>query len=78
LLAESTGRKFAVRPVILFSGWFVEQGKGTTRELWVLNPRVLPEFLEHEPQSLPAEDVKLASFHLSRFIRAEEASRAKR
>lgn len=72
LLAESTGRKFPARPVILFPGWFVEQGKGTTREIWVLEPKALPGFLGHEPAVLTAEDVKLASFHLARFIRANE------
>jgi len=72
LLAESTGRKFPARPVILFPGWWVEQGKGTTREVWVLEPKALPAFLDHEPVILTAEDVKLASFHLSRFIRVKE------
>jgi hypothetical protein len=78
LLAESTGRQFAVRPVILFPGWFVEQRKGTTREVWVLEPKALPDFLGHEATVLNPEDVKLASYHLSRFIRAEELSRARR
>lgn len=72
LLAESTGRKFPARPVILFPGWWVEQGKGTTREVWVLEPKALPGFLDHEPEVLSAEDVKLASYHLSRFIRVKE------
>jgi len=72
LLAESTGRKFPARPVILFPGWFVEQSKGSLREMWVLNPKALPDFLANEPEVLAAEDVKLASFHLSRFIRTGE------
>ncbi|MGB7543412.1 MAG: nuclease-related domain-containing protein [Burkholderiales bacterium] len=70
LLAASTGRKFSVRPVILYPGWFVEQGKGTTRDIWVLEPKALPSYLAHEPAALSAEDVKLVSFHLSRFIRS--------
>jgi hypothetical protein len=71
LLAEGTGKRFPVMPVILFPGWFIEQGKDTTRDLWVLNPKALPEFLERQPNALAAEDVKLASFHLSRFIRTK-------
>ena len=78
LLNESTGRKLAVRPVILFPGWFVEQGKGTTRDVWVLEPKALPSFLSQEAPVLTSEDVKLASFHLSRFIRSEELARARR
>lgn len=70
LLFESTGRKLLVRPVIVFPGWWVEQSRGSTREMWVLEPKALPGFLAHEPEVLTSEDVKLASFHLSRFIRA--------
>jgi hypothetical protein len=70
LLAESAGRKFPVRPVVLFPGWFVEQDKGSTREMWVLNPKALPDFLDYEPRALSDADIHLASFHLSRFIRA--------
>ena len=74
LLAQSTGRKFTVRPVILFPGWWVEQSKGSSREVWVLEPKALPGFLSHEPEVLSPEDVKLASFHLSRFIRTSESA----
>ena len=74
LLAESTGRKFAVRPVIVFPGWWVEQSKGSTREVWVLEPKALPGFLAQEPEVLSPEDVKLASYHLSRFIRTGEST----
>lgn len=73
LLAESTGRKFPVRPVILFPGWFVEQDRASRREFWVLNPKALRDFLKNEPQALESEDVNLASYHLSRFIRTGES-----
>ena len=75
LLSESTGRKFEVRPVVVFPGWFVEQTSAHPRGIWVLNPKALPHFLEKEPRQLSEEDVKLASFHLSRFIRASETQR---
>lgn len=69
---ESTGRKFLVRPVVVFPGWHVQQSLGTTRDIWVLEPKALPSFLDRELIVLPTEDVKLASFHLSRFIREQE------
>lgn len=69
LLAESTDKKFLVRPVIVFPGWFVEQAKATPKDVWVLNPKALPDFLEQEPDRLSSDDVSLASIHLSRFIR---------
>ena len=75
LLSESTGRNFSVRSVIVFPGWFVEQEPTSRREFWVLEPKALRGFLMNEPEVLTGEDVKLASFHLSRFIRAEEARR---
>lgn len=69
LLAESTGKQFRVRPVIVFPGWFVSSPPGAMRDVWILEPKALPSFLVNEPSSLSREDVKLASFHLSRFIR---------
>ena len=63
-----------MRPVIVFPGWFVEQRHGpagrSTRDIWVLEPKALPSFLDHEDERLQPEDVKLASFHLSRYARA--------
>jgi hypothetical protein len=72
ILEQSTGRKFKARPVILFPGWWVEATKGSQRDLWVLEPKALPAFLEHQEDRLSPEDVKLAAFHLSRYIREQE------
>lgn len=75
LLAESTGKQFEVRPAIVFPGWFIYNSADSKRNLWVLEPKALPGFLENEPVRLSADDVKLASFHLSRAIRSEEQRR---
>lgn len=75
-LAESTGRKLPVLPVVLFPGWFVEQSQGSRKDIWVLEPKALPAFLDREPQRLEASESKLAAFHLSRLIRASERQRA--
>ena len=72
LLLESTGRKVNVRPVIVFPGWFVTNSNGNFRDVWVLEPKALPAFLDNEPNRLAPDDVKLISFHLSRFIRSSE------
>jgi hypothetical protein len=71
-LNESTGREIAVRPVIVFPGWFVSSSFGAHKEIWVLEPKALPSFLDHEPERLSPADVKLTSYHLSRLIRAGE------
>jgi hypothetical protein len=78
LLAESTGKQFSVWPVIVFPGWFVEPSIDRKRQMWILNPRALPAFLDHEPRRLSDEDIALASFHLSRFVRARETEDAAR
>lgn len=75
LLAESTGRSFDVLPVVLFPGWFVEPPPASLRPIWVLEPKALRAFLEHEAQRLEASDAKLASFHLSRYTRTGERER---
>jgi Nuclease-related domain len=69
LLSESTGRKFDVWPMIVYPGWFVENKAPGGLSVRVLNPKMLPGFLEHEPSRLSTEEIHLASFHLSRFIR---------
>ena len=74
-MSECTGRKFEVRPVIVFPGWFVEQTGQSLRQIWVLELKALPKFLENEPQRLNTEDVALASDHLARFVRRGERDR---
>jgi hypothetical protein len=71
-LQETTEQEYKVRPVVLFPGWYVEQRSAALREIWVLEPKALPSFLENAPNVLSAEEIKMASGHLSRFIRAQE------
>lgn len=72
LLLESTGKPFTVRPVILFPGWFINATPESRRNVWVLEPKAFRAFLEQEKTQIAPEDVKLAAFHLSRFIRHHE------
>lgn len=72
LLLESTGKGFFVRPVILFPGWYIKASRESRRKLWVLEPKALPSFLAQVDAEITPEDVKLAAFHLSRFIRNQE------
>lgn len=69
LLSESTGRSFEVRSVIVYPGWWVHEGSAKANAVWVLAPKRLPVLLDHEPRRLSQEDIHLASFHLSRFVR---------
>ena len=76
-LEESTGKRFAIRGVVVFPGWWVEpmsvEWKRSPNKPWVLEPKALPGFIEHEPQAVAPSDVSMAAYHLSRYIRAVEA-----
>jgi Nuclease-related domain len=70
LLKESTSKRFAVRGVVVFPGWFVSQ-RGARGAVWVLEPKMLPGFIEQEAVSIAPADVAMAAFHLSRYVRSE-------
>ena len=71
LLMESTGKSFPVRPVLLFPGWYVDPvGAHAHDRVWVLSPKALPAFIAKEKTTLSLEDVKMATCHLSRYIRS--------
>ena len=73
LLENSTGKRFPVRSAIVFPGWWVERMSEAWKRSdlpWVLEPKALPAFIASLPTRFEDADVKLASFHLSRYIRA--------
>jgi hypothetical protein len=74
MLFESAGKQAFVRPVVVFPGWFIASTAGAMKDVWVLEPKALPAFLENQPARLSPEDVKLFSFHVSRAIRTTETS----
>jgi len=74
LLQKSTGQKFFVQPVVLFPGWYTGKTK-KGQEVWILNPKALPTFIENEPIRLKDTDVHLITFHLSRYVRTFEPKR---
>jgi hypothetical protein len=81
VLAESTGRAFPVRGVVVYPGWFVERMSPAWKRAglpWVLEPKALAGFIAHEPVHFSREDVYLAASHLSRFIRSREVERTDR
>jgi hypothetical protein len=75
-LLESSGRKVSVRPIVTFPGWYVEPlPKGVRYDVWVLETKAIPGWIEHEPETLTPEDVKLLSYHLSRYVRTAVADK---
>jgi len=69
-LEESTGKRFPVRGVVVFPGWFVEQSS-PRGPVWVLEPKMLPGFIEQEPKKIEPTDVSLTAYHLARYVRAK-------
>jgi hypothetical protein len=74
LLHKSTGKRFPVRGVVVYPGWWVERmNRERHSEVWVLEPKALPTWIENSFSSIAPEDVALASFHLSRYVRSENS-----
>jgi hypothetical protein len=72
LLVESTGRRFPIKCAVVFPGWFIELRGKAKSDVWVLNPKMLPSFIEQEPISLKPEDVALVSSRLISYMQSVE------
>jgi len=76
LLEASTGKRFTIRGVVVFPGWQIERmseaWKRNPELPWVLEPKALPSFIEHDAGRIEMSEVALAAFHLSRYIRVAQ------
>ena len=71
LLEESTGKKFAVQSILALPGWYVENTAGfSPGTVWVLSAKAIPKFISKLPDSLCDDEVSMANFHLSQYVRA--------
>ncbi len=71
-LQKSTGKRFPVHPVVVFPGWYVETlDSARSGPVWVLNPKALPSFIQHERTKISEEDLRLAAYHLARLVRSK-------
>lgn len=77
LLESSTGKKFSVKPIVLFPGWFVESNH-EQHDVWVLNEKGAPVFIQRTKEQLSPEDVSLISFHLKRYIISADSSKSEK
>lgn len=74
LLEKSTGKKYPVRGVVVFPGWFVEPSPTLKKTgIWVLNPKALPAFIANEPKLLKDDEVHMAIYHVSRYVRIKSS-----
>ena len=74
ILKESTGKDYSIKPVVVFPGWFIEtKDDGWKSPVWVMNPKALQSFINNEKDKISRDDMMLATFHLSRYIRSKAA-----
>lgn len=66
-LFESTGKKYSVKSVILFPGWYCESSLHS--DIWVLEPKALPTLIEKQPDKISDSDLHLAVYFLTRLVR---------
>jgi hypothetical protein len=75
-LEESTGKKWPVKPVVLFPGWYVKpSNQAKNSQVWVLNPKALPAFMANRPQELQPDQIAMVNSHLSRYVRSLDTYR---
>ena len=73
-LVEITGKKWPIRAVLLFLGWFVEPNRTKKySNVWMLEPKAFPKFLANEQEIISDSDVQMASSHLTRNVRYESS-----
>ena len=70
LILETSGKRVPVRPVVVFPGWFVvPTAEAKASDVWVLNPKALPAFIEHSGMQIAEADVHLVAAQLTRYVR---------
>jgi len=58
IIEERTGHKVKVRPVVVYPGWFIQR-KCPSPQVWVVNEKYLPGWLDHEPVRLDPAHIRL-------------------
>jgi len=67
LLESTTGKRFSIRPIVLYPGWWVEK-MPPNAEVWVLSHKAIPSFIGNGKQSIDDPDIHLVTYHLKRYV----------
>jgi hypothetical protein len=68
LLEKTAGKRFSVRPVVVFPGWWVDpQPKGVA--VWVLNDKAVADFVKHEDRVLDEPTIARLAAALEAHVR---------
>ena len=68
IIRERTGENVPVRPVALYPGWYIQR-RCHSPQVWVLNEKYLPGWLDHEPETLTKSDVRRLAAVLEDYVR---------
>ena len=66
IIQDRAGLELPVRPVLLYPGWFTENGG--KHDLWVLNENALPKFLASEAVRLSDAQIRQVSTAIARHV----------
>lgn len=61
------GRRLAVRPVLLYPGWYARQPSRS--DIWVMNENTVVKWVRRNYKTLPQEDVQQAAAALDMYVR---------
>ena len=66
ILEGRTGKRFDVKPIVVFLGWYTASNPGAT-PAWVLNEQAVPTFIRNDFRELSHDDALLAAAQLKLY-----------
>jgi hypothetical protein len=70
VLLECAGMQIAVRPVVLFPGWYVER-KAKNISVWVLNEKHFLSYLNKEAVKLTESEIVVLAKGIGRYVQSQ-------
>jgi len=70
-IKTQTGRQVPITPTIVYPGWYIHYlTNPTTAQVKVYNPNALITFINHQPDTLNAQDIQLLTHIIAQQQRA--------
>lgn len=66
ILETRTGKRFDVKPIVVFLGWYTTRNPGSA-PAWVLNEVAVPAFIRNDFRELSSDDALLAGAQLKQY-----------
>lgn len=65
-ISKTTGKDIAVRPVIIYPGWYILP-ESKKSDVWILNEKSISRFIDNEVNELDTETIKSITYKLAEF-----------